>query len=79
MILAWKSYLRQTPGCSLGWHLIFVARHASHAVEILLRAGHASIGDDSLVICIVLIAQELYQVGSLDSSLKLLCEKKGEQ
>jgi len=50
MILAWKSYLRQTPGCSLGWHLIFVARHASHAVEILLRAGHVSIGDGSLVI-----------------------------
>lgn len=30
--------MRQTPGCSLGSHLILVARHASHAVEILLRA-----------------------------------------
>ena len=79
MIWAWESYLRQTPGCSLGWHLIFVARHASHAVEILLRAGHVSMGDDSLVICIVSTAQELYQVGSLDSSLKLLCEEKGER
>ena len=79
MILAWESYLRQTPGCSLGWHLIFVARHASHAVEILLRAGHVAVGDDSLVICIVSTTQELYQVGSLDNSLKLLYEEKEER
>lgn len=50
VVLGHGSYLRHTPGCSLGWHLILVALHASHAVEILLRtAGFASArGDVSL-------------------------------
>lgn len=67
-----SSYLRQTPGCSLGWHLIFAARHASQAVEILLRAGHDSIGDGSLAICSVCVVfMSIRQMDQFDKLIGL--------